>query len=69
MIVKRTFEAAQYPKGSPERARLNENVSTSEYSKSQKYLFFTERWGYQTYKTLPEALEAEELYTRSMLDV
>lgn len=68
MIVRRTFAAAQHPKGSPERKRLNLDVATSEYSPSQKYIFFTERWGHQTYRTLAEAQEAEELYIRSTLE-
>jgi len=36
-IVKRTFEAKQYPKGSSERTRLNESWITSEYMPSYRY--------------------------------
>jgi hypothetical protein len=36
-VVKRTFEAERFPKGSPERANLNENIVTSEYMHSHKY--------------------------------
>jgi hypothetical protein len=36
-IVRRTFEAEKYPKGSAERAKLNENPLTSEYAHSYKY--------------------------------
>lgn len=39
-IKKRTFEALKYPKGSPERDKLNENVLTSEYYKSLKFAVF-----------------------------
>ena len=37
-ILHRTFEANQFPKGSPERARLNEDAPTGEYDPSHKYL-------------------------------
>jgi hypothetical protein len=37
-IIKRTFEALCYPKGSAERSRLNEDPTTSEYMPSKKYL-------------------------------
>ena len=37
-IIKRTFEAAQYPKGSEERKKLNEKVQTSEYFTSKKWV-------------------------------
>lgn len=36
-VIKRTFEAKKYPKGSPERARLNLHTETSEYYPSRKY--------------------------------
>ena len=36
-IIKRTFEAELHPKGSPQRAKLNESVVTSEYMHSHKY--------------------------------
>lgn len=37
-IIRRTFEAAKYPKGSPERDCLNRHVATSEYMPSYRYL-------------------------------
>lgn len=37
-IIKRTFEAAKYPKGSKEREELNSKAETSEYYTSKKYL-------------------------------
>lgn len=39
-IKKRTFEALNYPKGSDQRNKLNENVLTSEYYKSLKFAVF-----------------------------
>jgi hypothetical protein len=36
-IARRTFEAKQHPKGSPERARLNLDARTSEYMTSYRY--------------------------------
>jgi len=36
-VVRRTFEAAKYPKGSPERAELNKSWRTSEYMTSHRY--------------------------------
>lgn len=38
MIVKRTFEAAKHPAGSPERAKLNLDGATSEFFPSYKYI-------------------------------
>lgn len=38
-ILRRTFEARNHPEGSPERARLNCDVLTSEYMTGQRYLF------------------------------
>lgn len=37
-VIRRTFEAAQYPKGSEERARLNRDARTSEYMTSYRYM-------------------------------
>jgi hypothetical protein len=39
-IQRRTFEANKYPKGSPERNRLNEDPLTSEYMPSYRYIEF-----------------------------
>jgi hypothetical protein len=36
-VIRRTFEAAKHPKGSPERVKLNESVVTSEYMTTHKY--------------------------------
>jgi hypothetical protein len=36
-VVRRTFEAAKFPKGSPERDALNGDWLTSEYMPSHKY--------------------------------
>ncbi len=36
-VIRRTFEAA-HPKGSDERARLNQDKRTSEYSPSMRYM-------------------------------
>lgn len=36
-VVRRTFEAAKHPKGSPERTRLNLDWLTSEYMTSYRY--------------------------------
>jgi hypothetical protein len=37
-VIRRTFEAANHPKGSDERARLNEDPATSEYMPSYRWL-------------------------------
>lgn len=37
-VRRRTFEANEHPKGSPERQRLNERPLTSEYMPSYRYL-------------------------------
>ena len=37
-ILRRTFDAAKFPKGSPERAKLNGDVLTSEYMTSYRYM-------------------------------
>jgi len=41
-IVKRTFEALKYPKGSEERKLLNISAVTSEYMTSYKYVAITD---------------------------
>jgi hypothetical protein len=43
-IKRRTFEAAKYPKGSPERAKLNECSLTSEYMTSYRYTIETKNF-------------------------
>lgn len=37
-VIRRTFEAAQHPKDSEERARLNCDVKTSEYNTGSRYM-------------------------------
>ncbi len=37
-IIKRTFEAKNFPKDSAERKKLNEKSETSEYMTSYKYV-------------------------------
>ncbi len=37
-VQRRTFQAAKFPPGSPERARLNESSVTSEYMTSYRYV-------------------------------
>jgi hypothetical protein len=37
-LIKRTFAAAKYPKGSEERTLLNGDAATSEYLPSYRYL-------------------------------
>lgn len=55
-VKKRTFEAEKYPKGSPERAKLNEKALTSEYYHSMKYIIIDETGrGIHTYRTKKEA--------------
>lgn len=53
-VHRRTFEAKQHPKGSAERARLNEDARTSEYMPSYRYAAVGE--GYrQSFRTKGEA--------------
>ncbi len=39
-ITKRTFDALNYPEGSPERDVANEVVATSEYNTSEQWAIF-----------------------------
>ena len=39
-VLKRTFYAKQFPKGSKDRELLNCHTLTSEYSPSKKYVFY-----------------------------
>ncbi len=41
-LIKRTFEAKKYPKGSIQRKKLNMNARTSEYMPSEKYRIITQ---------------------------
>ena len=61
-VTKRTFEAKQYPPGSPERSRLNEDWRTSEYMPSYRYGLLTDSgektpW---TFRTKAEAIAKAE---------
>ena len=40
-LIKRTFEAKKYPKGSAQRKKLNMDARTSEYMTSEKYRVIT----------------------------
>jgi hypothetical protein len=71
-ILRRTFEAAKYPKGSEERARLNCDAVTSEYMTSYRYAVRrpftmsdgtphpTQPYLIDTYRTKAEAVRAAE---------
>ena len=37
-IIKRSFEACKYPKGSPQRNKLNRSSLTSEFAKHKRYI-------------------------------
>ena len=47
-VIRRTFEAAQYPEGSEERARLNEKAETSEYMPSHRYMTSGDKKSFRT---------------------
>ena len=53
-IVERTFDADKYPKDSKERAKLNEDIVTSEYGRNTKYIVFTPSSAF-SFKTRKEA--------------
>lgn len=59
-VHRRTFEAARHPKGSPERAKLNEDARTSEYMTSYRYSSIGPHWSvsFRT-KREAEAFEAQ----------
>ena len=58
-IARRTFEASKFPKGSPERDRLNLDWLTSEYMPSKKYGLRNDDGSHTpfTYQTKAEATE------------
>lgn len=56
LIVRRTFEAANYPKGSPERTKFNESNMTSEYMTSYRWAIIGENLSISA-RTLKEAKE------------
>ena len=53
-VVKRTFEASNHAKGSPERERLNLSAETSEYMTSYRYLISDTPYSFRT-KTAADA--------------
>lgn len=61
-VHRRTFGATRYPKGSPERAKLNENALTSEYMPSYRYLVVDRDNPRQTrsFRTKREAIAAAD---------
>jgi hypothetical protein len=56
LIVRRTFEAANYPKGSPQRVKFNESNMTSEYMTSYRWAIIGENVSTSA-RTLSEAKE------------
>jgi hypothetical protein len=59
-VVRRTFEAKRFPKGSKERARLNADSLTSEYLPTYQYVLRGDNGEYTPYcyHTKVEAQEA-----------
>jgi len=60
--IKRTFEALQHEKGSPERIRLNLSWVTSEYLPSIKYGIIEDDgtetcWNYKTKRECEEKIQ------------
>jgi hypothetical protein len=62
-IVKRTFEAKKYPKGSEERIKLNESAITSEYMPSYKYCIVDEQ-GKTNGRSYTSKADAEKALSR-----
>ena len=50
-IVKRTFEANKFPKGSTARKKLNKNPITSQYSPSDKFIVYKDGRRFDSYRT------------------
>jgi len=59
IVLCRTFEAKTYPKGSPERARLNCDVKTSEYYPSYRYLCRYDNPGNPAQPTLDDSFRTK----------
>ena len=55
-VMKRTFEALNYPEGSAQRIELNKNTLTSEYLPSYKYCVTGENFSHAC-RTRKEAQE------------
>ncbi len=53
-IKRRTFRALDYPKGSKERIKLNEEILTSEYLTDYKYIIQAGNHTFKTFKTFKE---------------
>lgn len=57
-IIKRTLEASKHPKGSKERIKLNEEIITSEYQPSYKYILeIGGKYQLKAFRTKREAYE------------
>lgn len=56
-IIKRTFKANKYPKGSQERIKLNEEILTSEYQPDYKYILEVGNYQLKAFKTEGDARE------------
>jgi len=59
-IIRRTFQAKKFPKGSTARARLNRSFITSEYG-SNKFVVLKNGVRYGDYNTLIAAKRAVEI--------
>ena len=57
-VVRRTFEAFKFPKGSPERNRLNRNSLTSEHARNCPYLVMKDG---KPAKSVPDLETANDL--------
>jgi hypothetical protein len=67
IVKRRTFEARKYPKGSPERIKLNENPLTSEYMTSYKYLLIGKNFT-KSFVIKKEAYDDAKIYINNVLD-
>lgn len=56
-IIKRTFEANKYPKGSQNKIKLNEEILTSEFQPQYKYILEVGSYQLKAFKTKQEAKE------------
>lgn len=61
-VVKRTFAAKNFPKGSQERAQLNLSVVTSEYMPSYRYCVVDGQSFGRAYRTKSEAEKGRDNY-------
>ncbi len=65
-VHKRTFEAKQFPVGSPERKKLNEDSITSEYMPSYKYSVKGPHIS-TSHRTKKEAEDRADLWNKSIM--